>query len=171
MFIGARYRRTGGGLAAAFGVCCEDLVSEPHWLGAAFSAADERFDDIANDAIRVPARIWRKLPPYITSRSLRNNSRTSSGTTSQLLTGCLTGSGFRVPASEWPFGQSGPGGSRASRRTATSLPIPRTSIASRAKFTACRRRLPDEAARAGRPPTSMKAVVTPVEGNDRSPVS
>ncbi|NHC44351.1 beta family protein [Motilibacter aurantiacus] len=53
---------TGGGLAAAFKVCCDHLVTQSHWLGAGLSRADQRLDDIAanSDKESQPGN-WRQL--------------------------------------------------------------------------------------------------------------
>lgn len=40
----------GGGLAAAFKVCCDHLMGQRHWQGARFSKADRRLEDIAGNA-------------------------------------------------------------------------------------------------------------------------
>lgn len=53
---------SGGGLGGAFTACCSHLVGEPHWLGAGFSRADQRFADIAanSDKESQPGK-WRQL--------------------------------------------------------------------------------------------------------------
>jgi hypothetical protein len=54
--------QTGGGLGAAFGVCCKHLVSQKHWLGAAYSKADKRLSNIAADADKESsAGMWRQV--------------------------------------------------------------------------------------------------------------
>lgn len=53
---------TGGGLGGAFTVCCEHLIRQSHWLGAAFSGADQRFSDIAAHTDKESsAGKWRQL--------------------------------------------------------------------------------------------------------------
>lgn len=54
--------RSGGGLGAAFGVCCEHLIGQDHWLGPEFSKADQRLYDIGSgtDKESTPAK-WRQL--------------------------------------------------------------------------------------------------------------
>ncbi|WP_030527734.1 beta family protein [Phycicoccus jejuensis] len=53
---------SGGGLAAAFAVCCAHLVGQPHWLGASFSRADGRLADIAGNADKESsAGKWRQI--------------------------------------------------------------------------------------------------------------
>lgn len=54
--------KSGGGLGAAFKTCCDHLLGEPHWLGSAFSKADQRIHDIATNADKesTPGG-WRQL--------------------------------------------------------------------------------------------------------------
>lgn len=53
---------TGGGLGGAFKVACAHLLTQPHWLGAGFSSADQRIEDIANQADKAgSAGVWRQI--------------------------------------------------------------------------------------------------------------
>lgn len=53
---------SGGGLGGAFKVACAHLLTQPHWLGAGFSNADQRIEDIANQADKAGAAgVWRQI--------------------------------------------------------------------------------------------------------------
>lgn len=54
--------RTGGGLGGAFRACCAHLVTEPHFLGATFSLADQQIADVAaGRKVMGAAGSWRQL--------------------------------------------------------------------------------------------------------------
>ena len=56
---------TGGGLGGAFRVACCHLLQQPHWLGAGFSPADQRIEDIANQADKAGAAgVWRQIATH-----------------------------------------------------------------------------------------------------------
>jgi hypothetical protein len=56
---------SGGGLGGAFEVACAHLLKQPHWLGAGFSKADQRIEDIANQADKAGAAgVWRQIATH-----------------------------------------------------------------------------------------------------------
>lgn len=55
----------GGGLGGAFEAACVHLLGQSHWLGAAFSKADQRIEDIANQAAKAGAAgVWRQIATH-----------------------------------------------------------------------------------------------------------
>lgn len=54
--------KTGGGLEGAFREACSHLLTQQHWLGPAFSPADQRIEDIANQGGKAgTAGVWRQI--------------------------------------------------------------------------------------------------------------
>lgn len=54
--------KAGGGLGGAFEEACTYLMTQSHWMGRAFSGADRRIDDIANQADKAGAAgVWRQV--------------------------------------------------------------------------------------------------------------
>lgn len=53
---------SGGALAGAFAECCKHVVAQSHWMGPAFSGADQRLHDISTAADKEnDAGKWRQL--------------------------------------------------------------------------------------------------------------
>ena len=54
--------KAGGGVGAAFAEACVHLVGQSHWMGAAFSRADQFIEDITTQSEKPgDAKVWRRL--------------------------------------------------------------------------------------------------------------